>query len=301
MSTRRPIKVSSSNAREGRSLMAIIDASVRQGSVLLPIYSDLATRFREIVESVHSIEDLTSVVKRDATLIAALVRRAKAASPQSSRSVRTVDEAVSLLGQDVSRRAVDIAVHQALFVPRNERYRRLFGAVWRHAIICAHVAEILSRRKGDASVVDAFSFGLLHDVGALGLLHCTMELEYLGALTAAQVDRDIPAVIAKFHTVFGRLLVRRWAFKDGFLEVAIAHEDVDHKLSVTGPLVLVSLANDISNWIEPYEKAVTEGDLFAHRAAAHYEIDLENMAELRGELAEKLALFDLHLGKEEEW
>ena len=298
---RRPPRGIAENVPGGRGLIETIDSQLRIGTIVLPFYSNIGREFRQIAKSEFSVEDLTEILRMDGAIATRIAKRAKSVPQWKSRPVRTLEDVVEILGVDVTRRMIEVFMHQGLFIPRNERYRRRFDAVWRHVIICAHVAELLAQREGDPGKSDAFALGLLHDIGALGLLQCAMELEYQRWVKAAQIDRELATVIAKHHGSFGSLLLKRWAFSREFLEIATAHEQVDASLSSSRPLVLVRVANDLANWIEPYERSVGRDELVANSAVKSLGITNETPDAFRAAILASLALIDFQLGNGTEW
>ncbi len=190
-----------------------------------------------------SIDELDGLIARDQALAARTLRLANSSFYGLQSAVRTIPQAITVLGFDSVRSLVVSAGVIDCFTPAagsSFDYR----AFWRHAIGTALAARALARCCGKSPEF-AFVAGLLHDVGVLVLM-TRFGTEYAAAL-AHQLETDCPlpeaerAVLELDHTTVGRVLAQQWKFP-GMLQRAIAnhHQPMDGDLGDLPAIVHVA-------------------------------------------------------------
>jgi len=131
------------------------------------------------------------------------------------RSVRTVEQAVDALGMDSLRSAL----LSAGAMPGPDDDENAFPldrpAFWRHSIVVAEASEMLAARlELSLAPGEAFTCGLLHDIGKLALA-LLMPKTYRRLLDAAAfhgggLARHERKAIGTDHTIAGRRLAELW-------------------------------------------------------------------------------------------
>jgi putative nucleotidyltransferase with HDIG domain len=169
---------------------------------------------------------LVREISADATLSAQLLRLANSPLFGLAAQVDTVHQAVVTLGF--------ARVHSLVMAVATTNYMK--GAMktealhkcWRHTVASAVLCRELARAAGMPSD-RAYSFGLLHDIGRLGLLVAYPE-EYESVLQTA--DRDAVSLLdlekRRFgldHCEAGRQLVEQWKLPQEFCVIAGRHHD----------------------------------------------------------------------------
>ncbi|HEV7734370.1 MAG TPA: HDOD domain-containing protein [Candidatus Binatia bacterium] len=116
-----------------------------------------------------SLRALSSLIERDQSLAARLLRLANSALFAVRTKVTGISQAVTLLGFSRVRDLVlGLSVWGALegSSPEGRRYRK---HMWNHTAMVAAAAKLLAERTRSADPGQAFTAGLLHDVGKLVL------------------------------------------------------------------------------------------------------------------------------------
>ncbi len=96
---------------------------------------------------------------------------------------------------------------------------------WRHAITTASAASVIAGKVG-LSTADAFSAGLLHDLGAV-LLHRRDADAFEVATAAPTVSDQVAAELAAFgvtHADEGATALDAWGFPEPFVEAVAMHQ-----------------------------------------------------------------------------
>jgi HD-like signal output (HDOD) protein len=172
------------------------------------------------------LSELSELISSDAAMAAGILRMANSALFNIRMEIRGVLQAIHLLGLErVKGVVVTVAMKaylgQSIEVP-------VLRACWRHSLACAIVAEEFAK----ASLMEAdvaYTAGLMHDVGRLGLI-AAYPKEYTDFLLKAENEpcdamareRDLFGVD---HCKAGQLLVTRWNLPRIFSEVTLRHHD----------------------------------------------------------------------------
>jgi len=169
---------------------------------------------------------LVRELSSDATLAAQILRLANSPLFGLAAQVDTVHHAVVTLGFARVQSLV-MAVATTNYMKAAIKTEALHKC-WRHTIASAVLCRELAGPAGFAAE-RAYSFGLLHDLGRLGLLVAYPE-EYEPLLRAA--DRDAVSLLdlekRRFgldHCEAGRQLVEQWKLPEEFRVIAGRHHD----------------------------------------------------------------------------
>jgi putative nucleotidyltransferase with HDIG domain len=168
-----------------------------------------------------SASDLARVVETDPALAARVMRLANSPYYGAARRVSSTQHAIVMLGFDTVR---GLAV-SAAFSLLDGRGGVGPDGFWRHSVTTAAAASTIAKLVG-ASTTDAFSVGLLHDIGAV-LLHRRDPVKYAEVMRAPTVSRMVTAELAAFgitHAQAGASALDAWGFPHAFVEAVALHE-----------------------------------------------------------------------------
>jgi putative nucleotidyltransferase with HDIG domain len=163
-------------------------------------------------------------VSRDQALAAKTLRLANSSFYGRGRQVRSVTEAITVLGLRTVRGVVTAAGMSGSF-------RRHPGfdhdAFWRHSIGSALCAQALAGELGRDDGELAFTVGLLHDIGRLALASAFAPA--YADVEQWRRDRDCPADVAERavlgidHAEVGGLMARQWNFAPVIVDAIREH------------------------------------------------------------------------------
>lgn len=165
--------------------------------------------------------DVARVVETDPALAARVMRLANSPLYGSPRRVSSTRHATVMLGFDTVR-ALAVSAACSLLDGRVEVGPDGF---WRHAITTASAASVIARKVG-LSTADAFSAGLLHDLGAV-LLHRRDPEAFAEATLSPTVSDQVAAELAAFgvtHADEGASALDAWGFPAPFVEAIALHQ-----------------------------------------------------------------------------
>jgi HD-like signal output (HDOD) protein len=173
-----------------------------------------------------ALTELSILISSDAAISAGTLRMANSALFNIRFEITGVLQAIHMLGLErVKGVVVTVAMKSYLGASIEVPVLR---ACWRHSLACAVVAEEFAKAslmEGDT----AYTAGLMHDVGRLGLI-AVYPKEYADFLLNAENEpcealAGERVVFGVDHCQAGQLLVSRWNLPKIFSEVTLRHHD----------------------------------------------------------------------------
>ncbi len=187
-----------------------------------PSIDDLLQRVEELAPLPHVATRVIQVTEEDtfsaydlAAIIAKILRVANSAFYGYPRRITTVRDSVVLIGFRAVRATAIAAAIIDLF-PGADDGPFSMDLFWGHAVACGVVAEAIARETGHARPDEAFTAGILHDLGRLVLSQ--YEPERFGrvlyrALNGAEEMQIAERVEFGYdHTQVGSALTEQWSF-----------------------------------------------------------------------------------------
>ncbi len=133
----------------------------------LPVLSPIALRLRELASSeTASIDDLASLMAKDPSLAARLLRLANAAFFGNEGQITTIEKAIMRVGfMHLRNMALSISLRDAF--PMGKVGAMDYEEFWRASLYRAIVARSLARTKRTCNPEEAFVAGLTLEIGSL--------------------------------------------------------------------------------------------------------------------------------------
>ncbi len=180
-----------------------------------------------------SAAQVAYLIERDQALTARLLRVANSPVYGFPRRITTVRLAISLLGNDAVRQIlVAVALYELVTVKRGAEWEReLF---WRYCLYCATAARFLARHIGYRLAGEAFTAGLLHDLG-ISLLATYLPGEFT-AIVRHQQHTGCSRVEAErlflraTHADVGAWLAEKWNLPPVLVAALAYHHTPDPPL-----------------------------------------------------------------------
>lgn len=196
------------------------------------------------------ISVLAKKVSHDQALTAKTLRLANSSFYGLQCKVRTIEQAIAVLGFDSVRALVTSAGIIGNFSGGDGGFD--FGAFWRHAVGTAVCAKRLAR-IAKCNQEFAFVSGLLHDIGRLVLV-TTYPQRYSEAL-AWRSEHDCEmieaerAVLGVDHVAAGVALAEHWNFSDT-MRLAIAWHHEPQQAGAGFLATIIHVANAIAHALD---------------------------------------------------
>lgn len=200
-----------------------------------------------------SLGELEALIRQDQGLSARVLSQANSSFYGFSGRVTNIKMALQVLGlQEARRLCMGSGIEQLL---RSSRlYRQGEGQLlWRHALLVAEAAALLSREQGLGEGETAFAAGLLHDLGKVLMAAC-FPLAYQSVRQLQQREdldwREAEARLNLDHQSMGRFLAQRWGLPPLLVEVIGHHHQPQDRLEHGSMVTLVHLADGLALSLE---------------------------------------------------
>ncbi len=205
-----------------RSAATIYD-SLKKVPPFPPVAAKLLNLLSDPEVDTNEVADL---IASDATFTARLLQRVNSAEFGLAAGVTDVRRAIALLGLDTTRK-VSLA-HAAGAYASGSLKTETMRRCWQHTVATAVLADEIATACREFTGV-AFTAGIIHDIGRLGLLVAYPE-EYERAIrNAAERCLDVldfeAELFGAHHAEAGRILAERWGLPSEMLLVAGRHHD----------------------------------------------------------------------------
>ncbi len=181
----------------------------------LPTIPSVALKILALAkEKYASVDEISQVIEKDQALTSKLLKVANSPFYGRSFRVKTIKDAVVVIGFDTLR-SIALSISIIDVFQRDKSQKRLMDEqFWLHCLACAICAERLSKRMGVPFVEEAFLAGLIHDIGKVVLdQYCHQDYERV--LEKADSNyKDVSEleneIIGFDHTTVGRWLLEAW-------------------------------------------------------------------------------------------
>jgi putative nucleotidyltransferase with HDIG domain len=215
----------------------------------LPPLPLVATRVMVLTQDpCTSAEELARIVSTDQSLTAKLIRLSNSAAYAFGKPCASARDAVQLLGFLQVRQVAITASLMSIFAGSpDEDIMFDSDLFWGHSLTVAIAAEALARATLAALPSDAFTAGILHDIGRLVIRQAMPDtFRTVGHVALAE---GIPfheaeeRVTGYSHELVGEALARRWSFPEPLCEAIAHHHEATGAPGSSGLVGLVAHAN----------------------------------------------------------
>ena len=212
---------------------------------LLPLPTTHAHAMRLLSDPDVEIGELARVIESDAALTASMLRGANSAASSPIERIDTANTAVLRLGLGQSRRIIIGAVTSSAF-GHLHRAEIDADATWRHLVSTALLAQAVMWGRGTprGAVSEAFTAGMLHDIGRLSM--ATQDANRYSLVTTltrsgANVTEAEMRMFGFEHADWGERISEAWNIPDNVRDAILHHHGGGGELAKA-----VLLAREIS-------------------------------------------------------
>ncbi len=200
-----------------------ISASLKKVPPFPPVAAKLLNLLSNPAVDTNEVADL---IASDATFTARLLQRVNSAEFGFVSDITNVRRAVALLGLDMTRQ-ITLAHATAAYAKGGLKAGSMRGC-WQHTVATAVLAEEIAEAC-DAFANVAFTAGIMHDIGRLGLLVAYPEEYERVIFDAAERSLDVldfeEEQFGAHHAEAGRLLAEQWGLPAEMAVIAGRHHD----------------------------------------------------------------------------
>ncbi len=216
----------------------------------LPAMPQVASKVLELSSDPNtSAQQLQQIIADDQAMTARILKIANSAMYSCSRKVKTLTEAIVMLGFNSIRSLVVTSAARNLYNTRKTTTGLKERLLWEHSIGVAFACRLLVQERIPALAEEAFLAGLMHDIGKLVLnLRVPEEFDeivqqvYNENCAFNQTEKQ---VLGFDHAEVGALLVRKWNLSPVLEDTILQHHNPE-AMTVDNPLLLyLDLGNKV--------------------------------------------------------
>jgi len=248
----------------------------------LPTMPHVATKIIELVSNPNtSARQLQTVIDSDQVLAMRILKVANSALYSLPRKVKTLQQAIVMLGFNHIRSLVLAEAIQNLFKGKGRRGDLLQSMLWEHSVGAAMAAKTVAKAVRSPLEEEAFVTTLIHDIGKLVFLQSDpksyqeiIERIYNSYQPFSELE------MARFgvqHAEVGAALAERWNLDEQLVDAIRLHHEDEGGDSLCD---LVRMGNALAwkaSWGFRKEPDILLGD---HPAAGRLGLDEEALTEI---------------------
>lgn len=218
----------------------------------LTIVPSIPILYKQLLEELKtpdpSIKKISNIIEQDLGMTTRVLQIVNSAFFNLQRSISNTRDAVSFLGVDtITSLALSLGIFSQL---RNEQHRSLIDQIWDHSVKVAELARLLAAYEAPHCVADAFTAGLLHDIGQV-ILAVNMPHEYEASRALMEREHLLrqaaeTKVYGATNAAIGGYLLGLWGVPYPVVEaVAYHHDPSTYQSNSFTALTAVHVANAI--------------------------------------------------------
>jgi len=231
------------SGRETVSPIEIVIDRFNSGKIELPSLPQISIQLNEMAKKGLDFKEIANLLKQDMSITSKIISISNSTYYGSVIKIKTVGQAISRLGLVVTKQYVDAMCNRNFFAVANKKYTKVTEELWTHSLHCAVTSEVVAKFLKLDLKGDAFTMGLMHDIGKMVLLQIAADLEARGEF-GGEVDHEgLFESIDAHHNKFGAKALKKWNFVDEYIEIALYHDNLGAKHPPSKDLLVVHFAN----------------------------------------------------------
>jgi len=228
-----------------------------------------------------SIADLSNVVKKDPGLSTRLLRVVNSPFYAPANEITTISQAVASLGtRAVTAFALSSSIYELMNNVGESIDRKKF---WRHSLEVAMIGRKIADAIGYQPAEEAFTAGLLHDIGVL-ILEASFPDTFQDVWKLVDTGKNLVAIEENYwntnHARAGQFILNQWnipkiigdAVGEHHINLNDTIENKPHRLSL-----IINLANACSKF-RIHHIPPTENEQLENKKTLVAELELSNVA-----------------------
>ncbi len=210
---------------QARSLIDLIEEKLNDDRTVLPVFDKTGLQVQqEVARSDPDVTRIEKLITGDQALTSQVLKTANSAFYRGLTKVSTVKAAIVRLGTAEISNLVMLATQHKHYVSKDPRIKAMMQKLWHHAVGCAIGAQWAAREFGFKNLVrEAFTAGLLHDVGKLLLFSVIETIQREKKMAIHSDELLLAEIMQNFHTTHGYILLQNWNLPDTYCTIARDH------------------------------------------------------------------------------
>jgi HD-like signal output (HDOD) protein len=217
----------------------------------LPSMPQIVFKAHEIMEDPNSsTKEVAELIETDQAIAAKVLKMANSAYYGMSGRVSSIQHAAVVLGEKALGELITLAGTSSLLGNKLYGYAMDSGELWRHSMTVAFGSKLMAQRQMPQLENDAFSVGLIHDVGKLVLDRPVLNRKSLFDEFMTAGDKTFLSaenrILGFDHAEIGCDICQRWQIP-ATLTKAIRYHHRPNAAADDELVSIVSMADTIAN------------------------------------------------------
>lgn len=210
---------------EEKSYIDILDYCLKNKNIAPPVFNKTGIQIQQEVASKNPNNDVIErLITYDQALTSQVLRLANSVFFKGLTKVTTIRNAIVRLGMKEIANIALLVSQKSNFTSKNKEIKATMQTLWRHSVVCAVGAEWIAMNCGMKSMAqEAFTAGLLHDMGKLYILIVTEALNRRGNIAQIPSKTILHEAMDCLHTKYGYELLTMWSLPEAYASVARDH------------------------------------------------------------------------------
>jgi len=217
----------------------------------LPTLPTVYTKLTQLLRSPNTtVKEIGSIISEDQAMAVKVLKIVNSAFYGLPNKIGSLKHAIVILGLNQIRTVVLATSTLQMFRKFESDHSFDMQKFWEHSIGCAVAARVLAETASLRSPDDAFTGGLLHDIGKL--VHAVYLNEEFTAVVADIEERGVPMmeseqrILGHDHAYTGKELAIKWGLSQGTVDMIAQHHLSDSLNELTKEIAVVHIGNILS-------------------------------------------------------
>ena len=268
-----------------------IIARLKKGEINLPTPPQIPIKFEEMIRNRTGFHDVAKLLKQDMSISSQLISVSNSAYYQGMAKNTTVEQAITRLGLNTTRKYVEIICNRSLYSSHNKKNVEWLEKLWKHSLSCALAAQQVCEITQQNQAEEVFTMALFHDIGMLILLQIMGELDVdISDDKMSTKDRaEIFNTLSLNHCAFGAMLLKRWGFSNLHQQIALLHKNPEKADPVPNELLIVHFSNLLSKSLGYQVQKESEANIEEALSENPLKLGPEKIAEVKQKVTEHMS------------
>lgn len=268
-----------------------IIARLKKGEINLPTPPQIPIQFEKMIRSRTGFHDVAKLLKQDISISSQLISVSNSAYYQGVAKNTTVEQAITRLGLNTTRKYVEIICNRSLYTAPAKKNALWLERLWKHSLSCGLAAQFACEITQQQQAEEVFTMALFHDIGMLILLQIMGELDVDIAddMMSAEDRAEIFQTLTLNHWAFGAMLLKRWGFSDLHQQIALFHSNPEKADPVSKELLIVHFSNLLAKSLGYCVREESAANIEEALSANPLKLDSGKISEVKQKVTEHMS------------
>lgn len=241
-------------------------AQITENIKNIPSLPEIITKSIELMQDKNtSAETLAKLISNDIGLTARVLKLVNSAYYGFPKQISTIRQAITILGFTTIKGVILSASIYKMFSPKGSDTLFDYKAFWRHSILTAAAARLLSQHSPINTGEDIFAATFLHDIGKV----IFAQYDWKNYSHAYKKSNTTPEITLKNeeeycglnHCEIGNLVAYSWNLPEIFCDIISYHHFPEKSSKYKNECLIANFADRMAHAVESNEKLTIDDNI----------------------------------------